>query len=65
MMSPLLSPRFANENDSALEQAPTFSNLKSCFNRYPKEEAAEEKPKSLVKQKPYAYKYRALMIKSG
>jgi hypothetical protein len=41
------------------------SSLKSCFNRYPKEETEEEKLKQQFRQKPYAYKYRTLMIKSG
>jgi hypothetical protein len=36
VVSPMLSARFANEIDSAPAQPLTFSNLKSCFNRYPK-----------------------------
>lgn len=43
-----LSPQtsaFPAERESSLKQPGTVSNLKSCFNRYPKEEADEEKPK--------------------
>jgi len=43
----VLTPEFIIQEASALRQPLTFSNLKSCFNRYPNEET-EEKPKQLV-----------------